>query len=53
MKWLFFVFVLANLLVFGLATLGGNNPAVDPRGREINASQIQIVTGQLTTPYKN
>ncbi len=52
MKWLFFVFLLANLLVFGLVTLGGNNPVVDPRGREINASQIQIVTGQLATRSK-
>lgn len=47
MKWLFFVFLLANLLVFGLVTLGGSNPAVDPRSREINASKIQIVTGEL------
>lgn len=49
MKWLFFVFLLANLLVFALTSLGGGKPVVDPRGREINASQIQIVTGQLAT----
>ncbi len=49
MKWLFFVFILANLLVFGVANLGTRNPIVDPRSREINASQIQVVTGQLDT----
>lgn len=51
MKWLFFVFLVANLLVFGLSNLGGGN-AIDPRGREINASQMQIMTGQLVTPKK-
>lgn len=52
MKWLFFVFLLANLLVFGLTSLGGGNNTVDPRSREINASQVRIVTGQLATLKK-
>ncbi len=50
MKWLFFVFLVVNLLVFGLINLGGGGGTVDPRSRELNASQVQIVTGQLNRP---
>lgn len=50
MKWLFFVFLILNILVFGLINLGGSTNAVDPRGRELNASQVRIVTGQLNAP---
>lgn len=50
MKWLFFVFLILNVVVFGLINLGGGTNAVDPRARELNASQVQIVTGQLASP---
>lgn len=50
MKWLFFVFLILNILVFGLINLGSSTNAVDPRGRELNASQVRIVTGQLNAP---
>ena len=49
MKWLFFIFVLANLLVFGLIRLGGDSQAIDPRSREIHADAMRIVTGQLAS----
>lgn len=52
MKWLFFVFVLANVLVFSLIRLGGETRAIDPRSREIHASEVRIVTGQLATVVK-
>lgn len=42
MKWLFYAFLIANLLVFGFASLGGDRGAVGPRSREINASQVLI-----------
>lgn len=48
MKWLFFVFLIINALVFGLINLGGGGSTVDPRNRELNASQVRIVTGQLS-----
>lgn len=44
MKWLFYAFLTANLLVFGLTNLGGDSRAVGPRSREMNASQIQITS---------
>lgn len=50
MKWLFFVFLIINALVFSLINFGSSTSAVDPRSREINASQVQIVTGQLNAP---
>lgn len=53
MKWLFFVFLLANVLVLALIQFGGTAASVDPRGREINASQVQVVTGQLASKVKD
>lgn len=47
MRWLFFVFLVANALVYALVNFGGGSSAIDPRSREINASQVRIVTGQL------
>lgn len=53
MKWLFFIFLLVNALVLALIQLGGSPAPVDPGGREINASQVSIVTGQLAGKSKD
>ena len=53
MKWLFFVFLLANALVLALIQFGGTAAPVDPRGREVNASQVQVVTGLLASRPKD
>lgn len=53
MKWLFFVFLLANGLVLALIHFGGGSAPVGPQVREINASQVKIVTGQLASATKN
>ena len=49
MRWLFFVFLVANVLVYALVNFGGDSRAIDPRSREINASQVRVVTGQLAS----
>ncbi len=49
MRWLFFVFLVANVLVYALVNFGGDSSAIDPRSREINASQVRVVTGQLAS----
>ena len=38
MRWLFFVFLVANALVYALVNFGGGSSAIDPRSREINAA---------------
>ncbi|SFO01299.1 Sporulation related domain-containing protein [Formivibrio citricus] len=53
MKWLFFVFLLANALVLAVIQFGGGAAPIDPRGREINASQVRVVTGQLASKTKD
>lgn len=53
MKWLCFVFLLANALVLVVIQFGGGSTPIDPRGREINASQVRVVTGQLASQTKD
>ncbi len=53
MKWLFFVFLLANALVLALIQFGGSPAPLDLSGREVNASQVAIVTGQLAGKSKD
>lgn len=53
MKWLVFVFLLANALVLAVIQFGGGVAPIDPRGREVNASQVRVVTGQLASKTKD
>lgn len=50
MKWLFVIFLAANLLVFGLLQLDEHSRESTYQNREKNADRLIVVTGQKSTP---